>query len=162
MRHVRILARDPLTTRSENFSLLCYPAWGDPPFLRDLDALSYDNVPMSTPGLRRTRLLHPDYSDTLLHTPILTPHYPDRNVSVTSWRHPTRHFYICESFNLFWLWSSSITYVVSRHRIFEESMSRAIVWHLHIFPREDSGKFSNGSGKPNRLNDFSWSAHILW
>ena len=98
--HGRILARDPLTTRSEDFSLLCHPAWGDPPFLRDLDALPYDNAPMFTPGLRRTRLLHPDYSDTLLHTPILTPHYPDRNVSVTSWRHPTRHSYICKSFSL--------------------------------------------------------------
>ena len=100
VRHVRILARDPLTTRSEDFSLLCYPAWGDPPFLRDFDALSYDNVSMFTPGLRRTRLLHPDYSDTILHTSILTPHYPDRYVSVTSWRHPTRHSHSCESFNL--------------------------------------------------------------
>ena len=111
--HVRILARDPLTTRSEDFSLLCHPAWGDPPFLRDLDALSYDNDPMFTPGLRRTRLLHPDYSDTLLHIHILTPHYPDRNVSVTSWRHPTRHLDICESFNCFELCSSSITDVSS-------------------------------------------------
>ena len=66
--HLRILARDPSTTKSEDFSLLCYPAWGVAPFLSDLGTLTSVNVPMSTPGLKRTRLPHPGDSDITQHT----------------------------------------------------------------------------------------------
>jgi hypothetical protein len=79
MYHIRILARDPPTTKSEDFSLLCYPAWGDSPFLSDLDTLSYEKLPMSTPGLRWTRHPHPGNSHTPRHTTHLTTHDSDRS-----------------------------------------------------------------------------------
>lgn len=80
LHHIRILARDPPTTKSEDFSLLCYPAWGGSPFLSDLDTLPYEKLPMSTPGLRWTRHPHPGNSDTTPHTTALTTHCPARSL----------------------------------------------------------------------------------
>lgn len=88
--HIRILARNPPTTKSEGFSLLCCPVWGGVPFLSDLGAFPYDNAPMSTPGLGRTRLPHPVNSGIPTPAATLKPYYPDRSISVTSWRHSTR------------------------------------------------------------------------
>lgn len=82
--HLRILARDPSTTKSEGFSLLCYPAWGVPPFLSDLGTLTSVDVPMSTPGLKRTRHPHPGDSDTSQHTTTLIIPLPSQKLPVTS------------------------------------------------------------------------------
>lgn len=78
--HIRILARDPPTTRSEGFSLLCYPVWGGAPFLSDLGVNPYELTTMSTPDLRRARLPHPVDSVATTRITTLVPHYPDRSV----------------------------------------------------------------------------------
>ena len=78
--HIRILARVPPTTRSEGFSLLCYPVWGGAPFLSDLGVNPYELTTMSTPDLRRARLPHPVDSVATTRVTTLLPHYPDRSV----------------------------------------------------------------------------------
>ena len=78
--HIRILARDPPTTRIEGFSLLCYPVWGGAPFLSDLGVNPYELTTMSTPDLRRARLPHPVDSVATTRITTLVPHYPDRSV----------------------------------------------------------------------------------
>ena len=78
--HIRILARVPPTTRSEGFSLLCYPVWGGAPFLSDLGVNPYELTTMSTPDLRRARLPHPVDSVATTRITTLVPHYPDRSV----------------------------------------------------------------------------------
>ena len=79
-RHIRILARDPPTTRSEGFSLLCFPVWGGAPFLSDLGVNPYELTTMSTPDLRRARLPHPVDSVATTRVATLVPHYPDRSI----------------------------------------------------------------------------------
>ena len=78
--HIRILARAPPTTRSEGFSLLCYPVWGGAPFLSDLGVNPYELTTMSTPDLRRARLPHPVDSVATTRITTLVPHYPVRSV----------------------------------------------------------------------------------
>lgn len=82
--HVGILARDPSTTKSEGFSLLCQPAWGGSPFLSDLVTLAYANVTMSTPGLKWTRHPHPADSDTL--TAYCTPQSPTTQAEASCYK----------------------------------------------------------------------------
>ena len=82
--HLRILARDPSTTKSEGFSLLCYPAWGGPPFLSDLGAYPFGHAPMSTPGLEWTHHRHPGNSDIAQHTTTLSIPLPSQKHAVTS------------------------------------------------------------------------------
>ena len=82
-RHIRIPVRDPPTTRSEGFSVLCYPVWGGAPFLSDLGVNPYELTTMSTPGLRRARLPHPVDSVATTRVTTLVPHYPDRSFPFT-------------------------------------------------------------------------------
>ena len=81
---IRILARDPSTTKSEGFSLLCYPVWGSTPFLSDLGPSAYAVDPMSTPGLERTHHPHPVDSPTQQHTTTLHIPLPSQKLPVTS------------------------------------------------------------------------------
>ena len=75
-----ILARGPPTTRSEGFSLLCFPVWGGAPFLSDLGVIPYGITTMSTPGLGRACHRHTAYRDTTTLIGTLIPCYPDRSL----------------------------------------------------------------------------------